>query len=73
MRRRSVERCAQIETEARVLARTGLYRDARTIEMALVMRGFREATEMFGNRWTQSELDRLCGEAIRRRQEKMAA
>lgn len=73
MRRRVKERYAQIETEARVLARSANYRSAAAIEIVLLARGYREAAELFANRWTQSELDRLCDAAIRGRDSKLAA
>jgi hypothetical protein len=66
MKRVMRERLAQIETEARVLARSGKYRSFVTIEMVLLTRGFREARRLFANKWTQTEVDRLCEQANRR-------
>ena len=57
------ERRARIETEARTLARSGKYRSFITIKMMLLARGYSEAHKIFANRWTQSELDRLCRQA----------
>jgi hypothetical protein len=68
MKRGVAERLAQIETEARKLARSGNYSDANSIEMALVARGYPEAPKLFSNRWTRAELERLCEQAIRARQ-----
>ena len=73
MRRGLTERLAHIETEARKLARSGNYVSASAIEMALLAGGCHEATKLFANRWTQSELNRLCDEATRRRDTKIAA
>jgi hypothetical protein len=58
-----VERMAQVETEARKLARSGLHENYRSIEMTLLMHGYREALKICANPWTQSELDRLCSQA----------
>jgi hypothetical protein len=57
------ERVARIETEARRLARSGLYQGFSAIEMALMAQGYRDVAIVFANRWTQSELDRLCDRA----------
>jgi hypothetical protein len=73
MRQKLMERYAQIETEARVLAWSGHYEGAEAIEMALLAKGYKEAVELFANRWTKSELDRLCDEARRRRDTMIAA
>jgi hypothetical protein len=64
-----IERLARIETEARTLARSGQYLSSRSIELALVGRGFVEVPLLFRNPWTCSELDRLCQQArhIKRR------
>ena len=67
MRRNLAQRYAQIETEARMLAWSGNYRTATAIERALVAKGYQEAAKLFTNRWTHSELERLCGEASRRK------
>ena len=58
------ERLAHIETEARKLARTGQHRSYRSIEMALLGEGYREALKVFANRWTQCELDRICQQSV---------
>jgi hypothetical protein len=55
-----IEVRARIETVARELARSGRYEGFSPIEMALLTRGYRDAPKVFANRWTQSELDRLC-------------
>jgi hypothetical protein len=60
------ERLARIETEARSLARSGDFGSFLSIERAMLTRGFREAPKVFANRWTQSEVDRLCQLARRR-------
>ena len=57
---RRVERSAQIETEARRLARSGIYMGFRAIARRLVEQGYKEAPKLFENRWTQQELNRLC-------------
>jgi hypothetical protein len=56
-------RLAQIETKSRAMARSGKYRSHAAIEMALLAQGFAEAHIVFANRWSQSELDRLCDQA----------
>jgi hypothetical protein len=65
MRRGLQQRLARIETEARTLARSGEHRSFNSIEMILLARGFQEAHKIFANRWSQSELDRLCHQAQR--------
>jgi hypothetical protein len=67
MRQRMVERLAQIETEARKLARSGNYSNATSIELARLVEGYRAASKLFVNRWTHSEIERLCEQAIRAR------
>ena len=57
------ERLARIETEARVLARSGEYFTFRSIEAALLERGLLEARKLFANKWTRAEVDRLCNRA----------
>jgi hypothetical protein len=54
------ERLAQIETEARKLAHSGTYLGFRSIQNCLVASGYAEASKLFKNRWTQTEIDRLC-------------
>jgi hypothetical protein len=65
MKRGLRQRLACIETEARVLARSGKFHSFSSIEMALLSRGFPEAHKVFANRWSQSEVDRLCQQAQR--------
>jgi hypothetical protein len=65
MKQGTRERLAQIETEARVLARSGKYLSSRSIQRVLLTQGFCEAHKVFANLWTQSELDRLCEQARR--------
>ena len=60
MASRNAERYAQIETEARRMAKTGIYLGYRAIASRLVDRGYAEAPKLFRNRWTQQEIDRLC-------------
>jgi hypothetical protein len=55
-----IEVRARIETVARKLARSGRYEGFSSIEMALLTRGYPQMPKVFANRWTQSELDRLC-------------
>jgi hypothetical protein len=55
-----IERLAQIETEARRLARSGAFRDFSAIRHALIEGGYPDAWQIFTNPWTQSEIDRLC-------------
>jgi hypothetical protein len=57
------ERVNHIETQARRLAQSGEYKDFSSIEMILLAQGYREAAMVFENRWTQSEVDRLCERA----------
>jgi hypothetical protein len=57
------ERLARIETEARTLARSGNHPGFSSIKHLLLTRGYPEADKVFANRWTQSELDRLCQQA----------
>ena len=64
-RRRLVERMRHIETEARKLASSGLHENCNSIEMALLMQGYREAVKVCAHPWTRSELDRLCDQALR--------
>jgi hypothetical protein len=63
-RKKMVDRLALIESEARRLARSGKYLSARSIEAALAQNGFLETALVFRNRWTCSELDRICQRAI---------
>jgi hypothetical protein len=55
-----IEARARIESVARELARSGRYENFSSIEMALLTQGYGEVPKVFANRWTQSELDRLC-------------
>jgi len=57
------DRLARIETEARTLARSGNHYGFSSIKNLLLTRGYPEANKVFANRWTQSELDRLCKQA----------
>jgi len=63
--RAMLERLAQIETAARRLARSGRYLGFKSIEAALLAQGYAEVPKVFANRWTCSELDRLCEQARR--------
>ena len=63
MKRGIRDRLANVETEARKLARSGEHRGFASIQAALLERGFTEAVAVFRNRWTRSELDRLCDQA----------
>ena len=56
---------AQIETEARRLARSGKHRGFRSIQAALLARGLPKVPKGFANRWTCTELDRLCEQTLR--------
>jgi hypothetical protein len=59
---------AQIESEARKLARSGQHYGWRSIERALLEQGrFSQVPNVFANAWTRSELDRLCQQAQRLR------
>jgi hypothetical protein len=58
--KRDIERLAQTETEARRMARSGLYADFTAIHRRLEERGYIGATKIFKNRWTQAEINRLC-------------
>jgi hypothetical protein len=57
------DRLARIETEARALARSGNHYGFSSIKNLLLTRGYPEADKVFANRWTQSEVDRLCRQA----------
>ncbi len=57
------ELIAYIETKARVLARSGKYSSHREIRRILMEMGYTPARKVFQNRWTQSELDRICRSA----------
>ena len=59
------DRLAKAETEARKLAWSGEYRSSKMIETALLNLGFLEAPKIFANRWTHSELDRICDQTQR--------
>ena len=63
MKSSKLDRFAEIETEARKLARSGDYRGFASIQAALLERGFAEASRLSRNRWTCLELDRLCQQA----------
>ena len=52
-----------VETEARRLARSGRYPNARRIERALLEQRVPGVEKVFKNRWTQIELDRICEQA----------
>ena len=66
MTAKTSDQVAQIETEARRLARSGEYRGFRSIQAALLARGLPKVPKVFANRWTCTELDRLCEQALRR-------
>jgi hypothetical protein len=66
MTSRTLDQLAAIETEARRLARSGQYQGFGSIQMALMVRGFTKVPKVFANRWTCSELDRLCERAFRK-------
>jgi len=57
------ERLARIETAARTLARSGKHPGFSSIKNLLLTHGYPEADKVFANRWTRSELDRLCQQA----------
>jgi hypothetical protein len=61
------DRLAHIETEARRLARSGEHRGFKSIEIVLLSRGYREARRIFANRWTCSELERICEQSLANR------
>jgi len=64
MTARTLDQVAQIETEARKLARSGKYRSFRSIQTVLQARGLPKVPKVFANRWTCTELDRLCEQAL---------
>jgi hypothetical protein len=68
MKQGTRERFALIETEARKLARSGNHRNAWSVGRALQAQGFVEVPKLLANRWTQSELDRICETALRQDQ-----
>lgn len=55
-----VERLAEIESEARRMARSGAYPGFRAIAHRLLEAGYEETPKLFKNRWTQEEISRLC-------------
>ena len=65
MTTRKAERLAEIETEARRMARSGVYWGFRAISDRLLERGYGEASKVFRNRWTQEEINRLCNMSYR--------
>jgi hypothetical protein len=54
------DRHARIETEARRLARSGVHYNHNSVRAVLLSQGFSESHKVFANRWTCSELDRIC-------------
>jgi hypothetical protein len=58
------DRRAYIVTEARRLARSGEHFSSKSILAVFLGSGFREANRVFANRWTRSELDRICEQAL---------
>ena len=54
---------AEIETAARLLARSGKFLNYRGVNSQLAELGYPEAGKLFANRWTQTEIDRICREA----------
>jgi hypothetical protein len=62
-RHRKLDQLSHTETEARKLARSGNYRGFGSIQIVLLTQGFAETSKVFANRWTCSELDRLCEQA----------
>ena len=62
----NLERLAQIETLSRQMAGSGEFHNSRMIEASLMAQGHAEAVRKLFNRWTRSELDRLCRRAIER-------
>ena len=66
MTARTLNQIAQTETEARKLARSGEHRSFRSIQAALLARGLPKVPKVFANRWTCTELDRLCEQTLRR-------
>ncbi len=51
---------AQIETNARLMARTGTYQNFRPIQQLLVQAGYTEAQKLFQNGWQPEEINRIC-------------
>jgi hypothetical protein len=60
MKRKIQDQRAEIETQARKLARSGKYHGFEPIETILLAQGFKQVHKVFANRWTRFELDRLC-------------
>jgi len=56
---------ARIETQARAMARSGKYRGHAEIRNVLESSGFELTAKVFDNRWSQTEIDRLCHQARR--------
>ena len=63
MKRYFVDHRALIETRARNLARSGKHWSSASIKAALKSQGFEGVNKLFDNRWTRSELDRICEQA----------
>jgi hypothetical protein len=62
--RRDSDVLALIETKARTLARSGEHHGWQSIERTLLRQGFLHAQKLFANRWTQTEVNRLCDNAL---------
>jgi hypothetical protein len=61
------DRLGRIETAARTLARSGRYLGSTPIERVLLAQDASlqaEIRRLFSNKWTRSEIDRLCDRAI---------
>jgi hypothetical protein len=61
------DRLGRIETAARTLARSGRYLRSDPIEKVLLSQDTNlqlEIRKLFSNKWTRSEIDRLCDRAI---------
>jgi hypothetical protein len=63
VKRYRTNQLARIETMARSLARSGKYRSYVEIRNLLEVRGFDQTPRVFENRWSQTEIDRLCYQA----------
>jgi hypothetical protein len=63
LNRKRADDLARIETQVRSMARSGKYRSHVEIRNALERAGVELTAQIFKNRWSQTEIDRLCDRA----------
>jgi hypothetical protein len=61
--RRNFDQRALIETKALKLAWSGEHQSFASIKAVLQRQGYEGVDRLFANRWTRSELDRICEKA----------